>query len=83
MLVTSGSRAVYGAPVRDPAAVVAFVVGGVLAVGGSHSAPRTGLFPEDGPVPFPKPFAGYGWAVGLVASPLVHVLLMRRAGAAR
>lgn len=67
----------------NPAAVLAFVVGGVLAVGGSHSAPGTGPFPEDGLIPFLKPLADYGWAVGLAASLLLYTALMRRGGAAR
>lgn len=65
----------------NPAAVLAFAVGGVLAVGGSHSAPGTGPFPEDGVVPFLKPLADYGWAVGLAASLLLYTALMRRRGA--
>ncbi len=56
-------------------AVVAFVIGGVLAVGGSHSAPGKGPFPEDGLIPFLKPLADYGWAVGLAASLVVYVAL--------
>lgn len=63
--------------------MLAFVVGGVLAVGGSHSAPGTGPFPEDGLIPFLKPLADYGWAVGLAASLLLYTALMRRGGAAR
>ncbi|MEV7084789.1 NCS1 family nucleobase:cation symporter-1 [Streptomyces sp. NPDC093085] len=59
----------------NPRAVLAFAVGGVLAVGGSHSAPGTGPFPEDGLIPVLKPLADYGWAVGLAASLLVYLLL--------
>ncbi|MFG3505207.1 NCS1 family nucleobase:cation symporter-1 [Streptomyces sp. NPDC047821] len=60
----------------NPAAVAAFVVGGVLAVGGSHSAPGKGPFPQDGLIPPLRPLADYGWAVGLAASLLLYVVLM-------
>ncbi|MEW1635986.1 NCS1 family nucleobase:cation symporter-1 [Streptomyces sp. NPDC093801] len=59
-------------------AVAAFVVGGVLAIGGSHSAPGKGPFPEEGVIPFLKPLADYGWAVGLTASVLLYTALMSR-----
>ncbi|MDX3236860.1 NCS1 family nucleobase:cation symporter-1 [Streptomyces sp. ME03-5709C] len=63
-------------------ALAAFAVGGVLAVGGSHSGldakgVKQGPFPVDGLIPFLKPLADYGWTVGLAASLLVHVLLSR------
>ncbi|MFG2193559.1 NCS1 family nucleobase:cation symporter-1 [Streptomyces sp. NPDC048639] len=57
-------------------AVVAFAVGGLLAVGGSYSAPGKGPFPEDGLIPFLQPLADYGWAVGLGASVLLYTVLM-------
>lgn len=57
-------------------ALAAFAVGGVLAVGGSHSAPGKGPFPEEGLIPFLKPLADYGWAVGLTASLLLYTALM-------
>ncbi|MEU1479370.1 NCS1 family nucleobase:cation symporter-1 [Streptomyces sp. NPDC005760] len=62
-------------------AIAAFVVGGLLAVGGSYSAvgadgKKTGPFPVDGLIPFLKPLADYGWAVGLGASLLLYVALM-------
>ncbi|MEU6082773.1 NCS1 family nucleobase:cation symporter-1 [Streptomyces sp. NPDC047108] len=57
-------------------AVVAFGVGGLLAVGGSYSAPGKGPFPEDGLVPFLQPLADYGWAVGLGASLVLYTVLM-------
>ncbi|MFD4755501.1 NCS1 family nucleobase:cation symporter-1 [Streptomyces sp. NPDC058426] len=63
-----------------PAAVLAFLVGGVLAVGGSHSAPGKGPFPEDGLIPFLKPLADYGWAIGFASSLLVYVVLAGRSG---
>ncbi|MFF7215371.1 NCS1 family nucleobase:cation symporter-1 [Streptomyces sp. NPDC008238] len=65
-------------------ALAAFVVGGVLAIGGSHSGldakgVKQGPFPVDGLIPFLKPLADYGWAVGLAASLLVYALLSRLA----
>ncbi|MBT2418807.1 NCS1 family nucleobase:cation symporter-1 [Streptomyces sp. ISL-22] len=62
-------------------AIAAFLVGGVLAVGGSYSGvgadgARTGPFPADGLIPFLKPLADYGWAVGLGASLVLYVVLM-------
>ncbi|MBT2528674.1 NCS1 family nucleobase:cation symporter-1 [Streptomyces sp. ISL-99] len=57
-------------------AVAAFVVGGVLAVGGSHSAPGKGPFPEDGLIPLLRPLADYGWAVGLGCASVLYVGLM-------
>ncbi|GHJ41339.1 NCS1 family nucleobase:cation symporter-1 [Streptomyces sp. TS71-3] len=57
-------------------AVLAFLVGGVLAVGGSHSAPGKGPFPEDGLIPALKPLADYGWAIGLSSAFVVYALLM-------
>jgi NCS1 family nucleobase:cation symporter-1 len=61
-------------------AVVAFAVGGVLAIGGSHSAPGAGPFPADGLIPFLKPLADYGWAVGLASSLVLYVVLSGRSG---
>jgi NCS1 family nucleobase:cation symporter-1 len=63
-------------------ALVAFAIGGILAIGGSHSALDTkgvkqGPFPVDGIIPFLKPLADYGWAVGLAASLLAYFLLTR------
>ncbi|MEV6006408.1 NCS1 family nucleobase:cation symporter-1 [Streptomyces sp. NPDC051976] len=57
-------------------AVTAFAVGGVLAIGGSYSAPGKGPFPAHGLIPFLKPLADYGWAVGLASSLLLYVALM-------
>jgi NCS1 family nucleobase:cation symporter-1 len=60
-------------------AVVAFLVGGVLAVGGSYSTVVAGVkqgpFPADGVIPFLKPLADYGWAVGVASSLLLYLLL--------
>ena len=47
----------------------------LLAVGGSHSAPGKGPFPADGLIPFLKPLADYGWAVGLVVGFLTYLVL--------
>ena len=58
-------------------AVAAFLTGGVLAVGGSYSAPGSGPFPADGLIPFLKPLADYGWAVGLGTALVLHVVLTR------
>lgn len=62
-------------------ASAAFLTGGVLAVGGSYSTvgadgAASGPFPADGLIPFLKPLADYGWAVGLAASLAVYVALM-------
>ena len=58
-------------------AVVAFVAGGLLAVGGSYSAPGGGPFPADGLIPFLKPLADYGWAVGLASAVILYTVLTR------
>ncbi|MEU7550791.1 NCS1 family nucleobase:cation symporter-1 [Streptomyces sp. NPDC044571] len=62
----------------NPRALAAFLVGGVLAIGGSHSAPGHGPFPQDGLIPFLRPLADYGWAVGLASSLLLYAALTRR-----
>lgn len=55
-------------------ALVAFLVGGVLAVGGSHA--ETGQLGLDEPlVPLLAPLDAYGWAVGLAASFTAYALL--------
>jgi len=57
------------------------MIGGVLAVGGSYSivvkGVKQGPFPADGVIPFLKPLAYYGWAVGLASALLVYALLGR------
>ena len=62
-------------------AVLSFVVGGLLAIGGSYSSVTNGVkqgpFPANGLIPFLKPLADYGWAVGLASSLLLYVLLMK------
>ncbi|MEV7418676.1 NCS1 family nucleobase:cation symporter-1 [Streptomyces sp. NPDC089919] len=62
----------------NPRALAAFLVGGTLAVGGSHSAEGQGPFPDGGLIPFLKPLADYGWAVGLVSALVLYVLLTGR-----
>jgi NCS1 family nucleobase:cation symporter-1 len=62
-------------------AIVSFVVGVVLAVGGSYSTldadgKKAGPFPVDGLIPFLKPLADYGWAIGLASSLVLYVALM-------
>jgi NCS1 family nucleobase:cation symporter-1 len=55
-------------------ALVATVVGAVLAVGGAHSASGN-PFPVDGLIPFLKELYNYSWVVGLVAASLVYLLM--------
>jgi NCS1 family nucleobase:cation symporter-1 len=55
-------------------AVVALLVGIVMAIGGSYSAGGQ-PFPVDGIIPFLKPFADYSWVVGLAVSFLLYILL--------
>ncbi|MCZ4101932.1 NCS1 family nucleobase:cation symporter-1 [Streptomyces sp. SID13666] len=74
-LYTPGGRYWYTAG-WNWRAVAAFVVGGVLAVGGSHSEPGKGPFPADGMIPFLKPLADYGWAVGLGSALVLYTALM-------
>ena len=79
-LYTEGGRYWYTAG-WNWRAIAAFLVGGVLAVGGSYSSVNaegvsSGPFPQDGLIPFLKPLADYGWAVGLATSMLVYVALM-------
>ncbi len=62
-------------------ALVATVVGAVLAVGGAHSAPGKGPFPEAGLIPFLRGLYDYSWVVGIVAAFLVYLVLTRVASA--
>ena len=55
-------------------AVVATVVGPVLAVGGAWSAPGQGPFPAGGLIPFLKPLYDYSWVVGFAAAFLVYLI---------
>jgi NCS1 family nucleobase:cation symporter-1 len=58
-------------------AVVALLVGVILAVGGAYTAPGTqGPFPADGLIPILKPLYDYSWVVGLVVAFLVYVILV-------
>jgi NCS1 family nucleobase:cation symporter-1 len=52
-------------------AVLATLVGSVLAVGGAHGGP----FPVDGLIPFLKPLYDYNWVVGFAAGFLVFLAL--------
>lgn len=56
-------------------ALVATVVGAVLAVGGAYSNPGEGPFPADGLIPFLKMFYDYSWVVGLVAAMAIFLVL--------
>jgi NCS1 family nucleobase:cation symporter-1 len=56
-------------------AIVATVIGAVLAVGGAYSAPGQGPFPADGLIPFLKPLYDYSWAVGFLAGFVVYLVL--------
>jgi nucleobase:cation symporter-1, NCS1 family len=61
-------------------ALVATVVGALLAVGGAYSTvdesgSRTGPFPVDGLIPFLKDFYDYSWLVGFVAAFVVYLVL--------
>jgi NCS1 family nucleobase:cation symporter-1 len=59
-------------------ALVATAVGMVLAVGGAYTTAGTsGPFPSDGLIPFLKPLYDYSWAIGLVASLLMFLVLSR------
>src|SRR5919201_4223276 len=49
-------------------AVAAVLLGMVLAVGGAHSAPGGGPFPDGGLIPFLKPLYSYSWVVGLLSA---------------
>jgi NCS1 family nucleobase:cation symporter-1 len=63
-------------------AVVALLVGIVIAIGGSYSAGGA-PFPENGILPFlksPFPFADYSWVVGLVVSFVLYGVLTKVAG---
>jgi NCS1 family nucleobase:cation symporter-1 len=56
-------------------AVVATLVGSLLAVGGAYSNPGAGPFPADGLIPILKPLYDYSWAVGLVIGLLTYLAL--------
>ncbi|MGH3438524.1 MAG: NCS1 family nucleobase:cation symporter-1 [Sciscionella sp.] len=56
-------------------AVVATLVGAVLAVGGAYSTPGNGPFPADGLIPVFKPLYDYSWVAGLVVALVVYLVL--------
>jgi nucleobase:cation symporter-1, NCS1 family len=56
-------------------AVVATLLGAVLAVGGAYSAPGQGPFPQRGLLPMLQPLYDYSWVVGLVVGFLVFLVL--------
>jgi NCS1 family nucleobase:cation symporter-1 len=56
-------------------AVSATVLGAVLAVGGANEAANGAPFPAGGLIPFLKPLAPYGWAVGFATGFLAYLLL--------
>ena len=56
-------------------AVLATLIGAVLAVGGAYSAPGQGPFPEGGLIPFLKPLYDYSWLVGFAAAFVVYLAL--------
>jgi nucleobase:cation symporter-1, NCS1 family len=57
-------------------AVVATLVGAVVAVGGAYTTPGTsGPFPADGLIPFLKPLYDFSVVAGLVAAFVVYLLL--------
>jgi NCS1 family nucleobase:cation symporter-1 len=60
-------------------AVVATLLGAVVAVGGAYSEPGSGPFPADGLIPFLKPVYDYSWVAGLVVGFLVYAALTPRA----
>jgi len=67
-------------------AVVATVVGAVLAVGGANTPAGTaGPFPADGLIPFLKPLYDYSWAVGFGTGLVLYLVLAlpSRAAAAK
>jgi NCS1 family nucleobase:cation symporter-1 len=61
-------------------AVVALLVGIVLAIGGSYSTPGGNPFPADGIIPLLKPLADYSWIVGLIVSFITYGALMLTTG---
>lgn len=51
-------------------------------MGGSHSAPGKGPFPQDGLIPLLRPLADYGWAVGLATALVLYAATSRPSAAA-
>ncbi|MBO0807590.1 MAG: NCS1 family nucleobase:cation symporter-1 [Actinobacteria bacterium] len=56
-------------------ALVAFLAGAVLAVGGAWSAPHTGPFPLAGLIPVLQPLYSYSWVIGLGVALVLYTLL--------
>jgi NCS1 family nucleobase:cation symporter-1 len=61
-------------------AVVALLVGVVMAIGGAYSATDGAPFPAGGIIPFLKPFYDYSWVVGLVVSGAIYGVLTLTVG---
>ncbi|GAA5153054.1 NCS1 family nucleobase:cation symporter-1 [Pseudonocardia eucalypti] len=59
-------------------AVVATLLGALVAVGGAYSKPGEGPFPADGLIPLFQPFYDYSWLTGLVVGAVVYLALVRR-----
>jgi NCS1 family nucleobase:cation symporter-1 len=53
-------------------ALIATVVGALVAVGGAYSNPGAGPFPRDGLIPFLQDFYDYSWVAGLVVAFAVY-----------
>ncbi|HYM83053.1 MAG TPA: NCS1 family nucleobase:cation symporter-1 [Candidatus Dormibacteraeota bacterium] len=58
-------------------AVVALLLGIVLAIGGSYSSTDGKPFPAGGIIPFLKPLADYSWVVGLFAAGIIYYALVK------
>jgi NCS1 family nucleobase:cation symporter-1 len=58
-------------------AVVAALLGAVVAVGGAYSEPGSGPFPADGLIPLLKPVYDYSWVAGLIVGFVVYFALQR------
>jgi NCS1 family nucleobase:cation symporter-1 len=56
-------------------AVVATVLGALIANGGAYSAPGSGPFPAEGLIPVLKPLYDYSWVVGLIVGFVVYIAL--------
>jgi NCS1 family nucleobase:cation symporter-1 len=61
-------------------AVVALLIGVVMAIGGAYSATDGAPFPAGGIIPFLKPFYDYSWVVGLVVSGAIYAGLTLTVG---
>jgi NCS1 family nucleobase:cation symporter-1 len=53
-------------------AVVALLIGVVMAIGGAYSATDGAPFPAGGIIPILKPFYDYSWVVGLLVSGAIY-----------